>query len=72
MSAVILRKVGNASWHGNGLGCGAACWAVTGAENIVVRKLGTTWAAIDTASDNKKIAIAFDKKTLLLKLASKL
>ncbi|MFZ9079030.1 MAG: hypothetical protein ACO23H_10895 [Alphaproteobacteria bacterium] len=72
MSAVVLQKTGNASWNGNGLGYSTASWAVKGSEHIVVLKLGTIWAAIDTASDNKKITTAFDKKTLLLKLASKL
>jgi len=63
-----LKKTSTTAFHGNGLGTSPACWTIKGYENIAIRQLGTMWCAVDTAKDDAKIATAFDRKTLLLKL----
>ena len=65
---VQLKKVSNPIFHGNGLGTTTAGWTVKGSDHIAVRQLGTSWVAVDTSKNGAKIASAFDRKTLTLKL----
>ena len=65
---VQLKKASNPIFHGNGLGATTAGWTVKGSEHIAVRQLGTTWVAVDTSKDGAKLAIAFDRQSLISKL----
>jgi hypothetical protein len=65
---VQLKKASSPIFHGNGLGTTTAGWAVKGSEHIAVRQLGTSWVAVDTSKNGARIASAFDRKTLTLKL----
>ena len=65
---VQLKKASNPIFHGNGLGTTTAGWTVKGSDHIAVRQLGTSWVAVDTSKNGAKIASAFDRKTLTLKL----
>ena len=65
---VQLKKASNPIFHGNGLGTTTAGWTVKGSEHIAVRQLGSSWVAVDTSKNGARIASAFDRKTLTLKL----
>jgi len=74
---IKLRKTNSASWNGNGLGSDTADWVVVGNENIALKKLGSSWFAIDTSPYapgelSKKIAKADSKKVLVKILSEKL
>ena len=74
---IKLTKTNSATWNGNGFGSDTAEWVVVGKENIALRKLGSSWFAIDTSEYalingrkvSKKIAKA-DSKNVLVKILS--
>ncbi len=60
-----LTKAKSTEWMGNGFGSRTAEWVVKGNESIEVRKIGGNWIAFE---GDKRIAKAWDKKDLLVKL----
>ena len=62
---IKLTKTKATQWLGNGFGNYTAEWNIKGNENISIRKIGGNWVAFE---ENKRIAKAWNKTDLLIKL----